>query len=190
MVLLAAAVTGGQAVLLTVWMRKATAWRLGFWAALAAAGLGAFVSLVISAELIVHASALVLETVGRLLGFPLSLTTVVGHHRAGQPLDPAASRIQRRETVPASSGAWHHRCTPHDAAHRRSALGVNKRSLAPLFTSSARDGLEHGVGDVEVGVDVLDVVLILERVDQAQQLAGRILVERHGVRGHQRQLGG
>ncbi len=76
-VLLAVAVTGGQALLLTVWMRKATEWRLRPVAALAAAGMGAFVSLVISAELIVHASALVLDTVGRVLGFPLSVTTVV-----------------------------------------------------------------------------------------------------------------
>lgn len=76
-VLLAAAVTGGQALLLTVWMRKATEWQLRPVAALAAAGLGAFVSLVISAELIVHASALVLDTIGRVLGFPLSVTTVV-----------------------------------------------------------------------------------------------------------------
>lgn len=76
-VLLAVGVTGGQALLLTVWMRKATEWQLRPLAALAAAGLGAFVSLVISAELIVHASALVLDTVGRVLGFPLSVTTVM-----------------------------------------------------------------------------------------------------------------
>ena len=75
-VMLAAAVTCGQAVLLIVWMRKATTWTLGFWAAVAAAGLGAFISLVISAELVVHSSALVLETVGRLFGFPFSLTTL------------------------------------------------------------------------------------------------------------------
>jgi hypothetical protein len=76
-VMLAAAVTCGQAVLLTVWMRKATTWRLGFAAAVAAAGLGAFISLVISAELVVHSSALVLDTIGRLFGFPFSLTTLV-----------------------------------------------------------------------------------------------------------------
>ena len=142
--MLAAAVTCGQAVLLIVWMRKATDLALGFWAAVAAAGLGAFISLVISAELVVHSSALVLETVGRLFGFPLLAHDAGGDNRPGQPLD------------------------------------------SPSNGDSARDGLEHRVGDIEVGVDVLDVVLILEGVDQAQQLSSRILVQRHGICGNQR----
>ncbi len=77
LVMIAAAVAGGQALLLTVWMRKATEWRLGFAAALAAAAIGAGISMLISAEMVVHASAFMLATAGRLLGFPFSLTTVV-----------------------------------------------------------------------------------------------------------------
>ena len=39
-------------------------------------------------------------------------------------------------------------------------------------TGSGPDQLEDGVGDVEVGVDVLHVVVLLEQVDQAQHLLG------------------
>src|ERR671936_2556037 len=54
----------------------------------------------------------------------------------------------------------------------------------------AGDGLEHGLGDVEVGVDLLDVVQILEAVDEAQELAGAVLAQRHGASRHEPQLGG
>ena len=60
---------------------------------------------------------------------------------------------------------------------------------ADRAAGSAGDRLQHRVGDVEVGVHVLDVVVLLERVDQPQQLAGGILLERDRVLRHQRQLG-
>src|SRR4051812_12170748 len=56
---------------------------------------------------------------------------------------------------------------------------------------------EDFVGDVEVGPDVLHVVEVLERFDQAQDLLGGVVVERYldagqpgGVGGLQRQAGG
>ena len=53
-----------------------------------------------------------------------------------------------------------------------------------------RDALQDLRVDVEVGVDGVDVVLILERVDQPQQLAGAVLVERDARLGLLGDLGG
>jgi hypothetical protein len=75
--MLAAGVAGGQAILLVVWVKKATEWRLTPRAAVIAAAVGAAASMVISAFMITNASAIVIETAGRALGFPLSITTVV-----------------------------------------------------------------------------------------------------------------
>ena len=49
-------------------------------------------------------------------------------------------------------------------------------------TSGSADGRHHLVADVEVGVDVLHVVAVLERVDQLEDLAGAVLVERRPAR--------
>src|SRR5919198_1754963 len=45
------------------------------------------------------------------------------------------------------------------------------------------------VGDVEVGVHVLDVVAVLERVDQLEDLPRPLLVQRYGHRRHEARLG-
>ena len=52
-------------------------------------------------------------------------------------------------------------------------------------------GLEHLLGDVEVRVDLLDVVVVLERVDQAHQLPRlALVVDRDGRLRQHRELGG
>src|SRR4051794_7958285 len=51
------------------------------------------------------------------------------------------------------------------------------------------DPLEHLVGDVVVGVDVLHVVAVLEGVDEAEHLAGVLLVELDRHAGHEAGLG-
>src|SRR5581483_9746859 len=48
----------------------------------------------------------------------------------------------------------------------------------------------HGLGDVEVRVDVLDVVEILERLDEREHLARLTALDRHGRLRHHRELGG
>ena len=63
------------------------------------------------------------------------------------------------------------------------------RAAVPPGGCLAGNRLEHRVGDVEVGVDVLHVVVVLERVDQTQQLAGGVLLQRDGILRHQGQLG-
>src|SRR5436305_9018546 len=63
-------------------------------------------------------------------------------------------------------------------------------SASSTFMSSRVDRLQDVVGDVEVGVDVLHVVVLLERVDHAQhrlRLAG--LVELDGSRRQHREVG-
>src|SRR4051794_5380689 len=54
-----------------------------------------------------------------------------------------------------------------DAAATRCAGGA---LVARARSVSAGDRLEHALRDVEVRVDVLHVVVLLERVDQAQEL--------------------
>ena len=67
-------------------------------------------------------------------------------------------------------------CSPamKTAAVTRSGASVNachsssvKTDLSLIRRSSCVHGLEDVVGDVEVGVDVLHVVVLLERVDDA-----------------------
>src|SRR5262249_54801570 len=62
------------------------------------------------------------------------------------------------------------------------------RSLSSLGVSA--DLLHDLVGDVEVGVDVLDVVAVLEGVDQPEDPPGVLLLQRHGHAGQERRLGG
>src|SRR5215213_9425603 len=75
---------------------------------------------------------------------------------------------------------------------------AGRTTPTPRYSSSSaveaaglpRDALQDLGVDVEVGVDRVDVVLLLERVDEAQEPAGAVLVERHaglGLLGH---LGG
>ena len=64
------------------------------------------------------------------------------------------------------------------AAARRRAAQPKPRDPRDHAPGSAGDGLQHGLGDVEVGVDVLDVVVVLEALDQADDLLRRRLVAR------------
>src|SRR3954452_24896266 len=69
---------------------------------------------------------------------------------------------------------------PGERRRRPSARPVTPRRLP-------RDALQNLGVDVEVGVDRVDVVLLLERVDEAQEPAGALLVERYaglGLLGH------
>src|SRR3954454_3266525 len=55
--------------------------------------------------------------------------------------------------------------------------------------ASGRDGLQDLLGDVEVGVDALDVVVVLELVDQPEDLARLLLGDLDGALGDHGQLG-
>src|SRR2546421_9176750 len=69
-------------------------------------------------------------------------------------------------------------------------LFLTKSRAASRSIALRDDGLEHVVGDVEVGVDGLDVVVLFKRVDQPQDASGRGLVgERHGLIRQHRELG-
>ena len=59
---------------------------------------------------------------------------------------------------------------------------VNPGSGSGSGSSQASISGHDLVGDVEVGVDVLHVVAVLERVDQLEDLARAVLVERHRAR--------
>src|SRR3954469_22656348 len=61
----------------------------------------------------------------------------------------------------------------------------------PSFrAASAGERLEDVVAGVEGGPDVLDVVTVLERVDEAQHLLAGLVVERDGDGGQERHVGG
>jgi hypothetical protein len=66
----------GQAALLRLWLGLTTRSRLGAGRALLSAAVACSVSLVATAFLITHGSMTLLQVFGRLLGFPVSLTTV------------------------------------------------------------------------------------------------------------------
>src|SRR5438128_1039647 len=69
------------------------------------------------------------------------------------------------------------------AARNSSPAG---RGCAPL----AGDSFEDVRVDIEVGVDRVDVVLLLERIDQLEDLRGGFLVERDAHLGQLGDLGG
>src|SRR5690606_34744070 len=80
-------------------------------------------------------------------------------------------------------------CSAASPAHRRwptsgsTTTGVPSRRRGSGVTSSgsaSADLLHDLVGDVEVGVDVLHVVAVLERLDHPEDLPGLRLVDRHG----------
>ncbi len=75
--LLGVGVAGGAALTLYVMLRKTTPYEIRFAPALLACTLGELCGLVVAAYFVTHGSELMLETVGRAFGFPLSLTTVV-----------------------------------------------------------------------------------------------------------------
>ena len=88
-----------------------------------------------------------------------------------------------------------------DLSRRRRPTGRAARASGTRSSSSGRrtrcdagatqalDGLEDLVADVEVGVDVLHVVEVLERVDQPEHLARAVLVERHLHARQERHVG-
>jgi hypothetical protein len=63
------------------------------------------------------------------------------------------------------------------------------RARGPTAPSASADRGHDLVADVEVGPDVLHVVGVLERLDQAEDLLGAVLVERHADRRQERRLG-
>src|SRR5205823_8509388 len=67
--------------------------------------------------------------------------------------------------------------------------GSTPSTRKPAPTSGSRDGLQDLVGDVEVGVDVLDVVQVLQRLDQAHDRRGLRALDAHGRLRHVRHLG-
>src|SRR5688500_13799932 len=81
------------------------------------------------------------------------------------PPAPASSTPYPVATSPGS--------TPMTLRMRRSANGLG-----------GGDGVDDLVGDVVVGEDGLDVVLLLERLDQPQHCRGILAVDAHGGLGH------
>src|SRR5215831_6779652 len=59
----------------------------------------------------------------------------------------------------------------------------------PSSMSRRGDGVDDLVGDVVVGVDGLDVVLLLEGLDQPQHCCGVLALHAHGGLGHHVDLG-
>src|SRR5580658_6215336 len=90
-----------------------------------------------------------------------------------------------------SQGLWFtvSQSRPTSALEESRTRGPPCRPAAGCGTLSARDTLEHVGGDVEVGVHGADVVELFERVDQAHELAGGGLVDRHDARGAMDELG-
>src|SRR4051794_1837195 len=98
----------------------------------------------------------------------------------GAPFAPRTAPAGRRRGF---SAAGRTPLSPGERRRRPSARPVTPGRLP-------RDALQNLGVDVEVGVDRVDVVLLLERVDEAQEPAGALLVERYaglGLLGH---LGG
>ena len=74
-------------------------------------------------------------------------------------------------------------------SHAVSNIGIVRIRTYPPFASLG-DGLEDALGDVEVRVDILHVVVLLEGVHQSQELPRRRLVlHAHSRAGQHRELG-
>ena len=79
---------------------------------------------------------------------------------------------------------------------RRDARKVSRSFFRPLnrplngVTGVSTDLSQYVVGDVEVGVDVLHVVAVFQRVDQLENLAGGVSVQRGARRGQEAGVGG
>src|SRR5215468_7917517 len=78
--------------------------------------------------------------------------------------------------------------TPNPVATRPGSTPmIRRRSPGPgpgRPTSRRGDGVDDLVGDVVVGVDGLDVVLLLEGLDQPQHRCGVLALHAHGGLGH------
>src|SRR5437762_9535293 len=85
-------------------------------------------------------------------------------------LPPPAAGSTRPQPVPTSPGS-----TPS--------------TRMPAAASGSRDGLQDVVGNVEVGVDVLDVVQVLQRLDEAHDRGGLRALDSHGRLRYVRHLG-
>src|SRR3569833_3635800 len=99
------------------------------------------------------------------------------------------ARTCRSWAASMSSGASERISTGHDAT-------ASPRRTPPRLVTGRRraasgvDLLHDLVGDVEVGEDVLHVVAVLQRLQQAEALLGVLLVQRHAHAGHEVGLGG
>ena len=103
-----------------------------------------------------------------------------------QALRPGLRRLRISVPAGAAAGAYRLRVTlVETTSGRRFELQTNGAA-----TELGRDGLEHPLGDVEVRVDVLDVVVVLERVDQAEHLlCGALVLDLDRGLGQHRHLG-
>src|SRR3954466_1642044 len=76
------------------------------------------------------------------------------------------------------------RRSPGSMPRMRIARALTATVLAlkrPGFQHSRAHPADQRVRDLEVGIDVLHVVVLLEGLDQAQQLLALLVVDRHGV---------
>src|SRR5213080_4272990 len=87
-------------------------------------------------------------------------------------LRTAAAKACR--SAAAKSSAVPRRCPTPILVKGGASIGASTAQYR--YEPSAGDGLEHALGDVEIRVDVLHVVVVLERVDQAQDLLRSALV--------------
>src|SRR3954470_4636713 len=122
-------------------------------------------------------------------------TTSTATSSGGRP--PLPSTAARPHRV--SPGSTPSTRTPAPSQTRRgrgprhTREGRHPLRVSPLGAPGDRwsaDGLHDLVADVEVRVDVLHVVAVLEGVDQAEDLARALLVERYRDAGHEAHVGG
>src|SRR5829696_625534 len=134
------------------------------------------------------------ELLARLRGDPSTRPTA--HSATGQPLAHRSRPLPqwtRSDTPFVALGSSGTVLTYRPLAGRagQPALPLPRETdSGPRWNrSSGRDALQHVGVSLEVRVDRVHVVLVVERLDQPQHLAGRVLVELDARRRAHRQLG-
>src|SRR6185436_3696374 len=84
-------------------------------------------------------------------------------------------------TVTPPGPAW---STPNPVATNPGSTPMTLRTRRSSKGLGGGDGVDDLVGNVVVGEDGLDVVLLLERLDQPQHRRGVLAVDAHGGLGH------
>ena len=80
-----------------------------------------------------------------------------------------------------------HSMKPTAIMHRKGATAGNIRWIWP---GPLLNAVQHLVGDVKVGVDILDIVILIQSIQQFQDLLRSIgIVDRNGSFGNHGQFG-
>src|SRR6266568_6537482 len=92
----------------------------------------------------------------------------------------SSGKLEAVDTTPASTTVT----APGPASRIPKPVSTSPGSTPITRTPLGRgDGVEDLVGDVVVGIDGLDVVLLLERLDQPQHRGGVLALHPHGGLG-------